>query len=81
MLKDAVLSDVLKSGRLVNAVRKYHPWVDQLTVNKNRCCSKHVDRNAGTSLIAFFGSFTGGGLFVEEEDGVKHLQGNGIWFE
>ena len=27
MLKEAVLSDVVKSGRLVNAVRKYHPWV------------------------------------------------------
>ena len=62
MLKDAVLSDVVKSGRLCNAVRKYHPWVEQLTLNKNLCCSRHVDRNEGTSLIAFFGDFTGGGL-------------------
>ena len=54
MLKDAVLSDVVKSGRLVNAVRKYHPWVEQLTLNKNRCCSRHTDRNEGNSLIAFF---------------------------
>ena len=43
MLKDAVLSDVVKSGRLVNAVRKYHPWVEQLTLNKNLCCSRHTD--------------------------------------
>ena len=34
MLKDAVLSDVVKSGRLVNAVKKHHPWVEQLTLNK-----------------------------------------------
>ena len=81
MLKDAVLSDVVKSGRLVNAVRKFHPWVEQLTLNKNLCCSRHTDRNEGTSLIAFFGDFTGGGLFVEEPDGVKHLQGKGIWHE
>ena len=81
MLKDAVMSDVVKSGRLVNAVRKYHPWVEQLTLNKNLCCTRHTDRNEGTSLIAFFGDFTGGGLFVEEPDGVKHLQGKGIWFE
>ena len=60
MLKDAVLSDVVKSGRLVNAVRKYHPWVEQLTLNKNLCCSRHTDRNEGNSLIAFFGDFQGG---------------------
>ena len=81
MLKDAVMSDVVKSGHLFNNVRKYHPWVEQLTLNKNLCCTRHTDRNEGTSLIAFFGDFTGGGLFVEEPDGVKHLQGKGIWFE
>ena len=81
MLKDAVMSDVVKSGHLFNNVRKHHPWVEQLTLNKNLCCTRHTDRNEGTSLIAFFGDFTGGGLFVEEPDGVKHLQGKGIWFE
>ena len=81
MLKDAVLSDVVKSGRLVNAVRKYHPWVEQLTLNKNLCCSRHTDRNEGNSLIAFFGDFEGGGLYVEEPDGVKYLGGKGIWHE
>ena len=64
MLKDAVLSDVVKSGRLVNAVRKFHPWVEQLTLNRNLCCTRHTDRNEGTSLIAFFGDFTGGCLFL-----------------
>ena len=81
MLKEAVLSDVVKSGHLFNNVRKHHPRVEQLTLNKNLCCTRHTDRNEGTSLIAFFGDFTGGGLFVEEPDGVKHLQGKGIWFE
>ena len=81
MLKDAVLSDVVKSGRLVNAVRKYHPWVEQLTLNKNLCCSRHTDRNEGNSLICFLGDFQGSGLYVEEPDGVKYLGGKGIWHE
>jgi hypothetical protein len=81
MLKDAVLSDSLKKGRLFNAVSKFHPWVEQLTLNKNLCCTRHTDKNEGTSLIAFFGDFTGGGLFVEESEGVRHLTGKGIWHE
>ena len=41
--------------------------MEQLTLNKNLLCTKHTDRNEGTSLICFLGDFSGGGgLFVEE---------------
>ena len=81
MLKDAVLSDVVKSGRIMNCVRKHHPWVEQLTLNKNLCCSRHTDRNEGNSLICFLGDFEGGGLYVEEPEGVQHLAEKGVWYE
>ena len=47
-----VLSDVVKKGKIFDAVKKYHPWVEQLTLNKNLECTRHTDRNEGTSLLS-----------------------------
>ena len=58
---------------MFDAIVKHHPWVEQLTLNKNLKCTRHVDRNEGESLIAFFGDFTGGGLFVETPEGLEHV--------
>ena len=84
MLKEPVMSDVVKSGKLFNAVKKQLPWCEQLTLNRNLCCTKHTDRNEGNSYIAFFGTFDhqlGGGLQVYEEAGTQLLRGKGVWFE
>ena len=61
-LDKPVLSEVKKKGKLFNAVVKHQPWVQQLTLNKNLKCARHVDRNKGLSLFAMFGDFSGGGL-------------------
>ena len=84
MLKEPVMSDGVKSGKLFSAVKKHLPWVEQLTLNRNLCCTKHTDRNEGSSYIAFFGTFDhqlGGGLQVYEEAGTQLLRGKGVWFE
>ena len=81
-LVDKINSDVVKAGPLFHEVRRHHPWVEQLTLNKNLLCTKHTDRNEGTSLICFLGDFSGGGgLFVEEPDGVKHFREKNTWYE
>ena len=80
-LDKPVLSQVMKKGKLFNAVVKYQPWVQQLTLNKNLKCARHVDRNNGISLFAMFGDFEGGGLFVETPEGVEHFTQKGVWFE
>ena len=66
---------------MFDAVVKHQPWVEQLTLNKNLKCTRHTDRNDGESLIAFFGEFTGGGLFVETPEGTEHLKEKGIWYQ
>ena len=53
VLKKKIKSDIQREGPLIDAVRKHHPWVEQLTLNKNLKCTKHKDRNEGNSLIAF----------------------------
>ncbi len=64
-LKNKVLSDVVRDGAIFDLVKEEHPWVEQLTLNKNLMCSRHLDRNEGESLIAFFDDYPeGGGLFV-----------------
>ena len=76
-LKERVLSAVVRAGPIFQEVQKNHPWVEQLTLNKNLVCSRHVDRTEGTSLIGFMGDFDGGGgLFVETPDGVEHFTKN-----
>ncbi len=50
-LKEKVLSEVVREGAIVDEVKKHHPWVEQLTLNKNLVCTPHRDRNEGTSLI------------------------------
>ena len=56
--------------------------MEQLTLNRNLQCTRHVDRNEGTSLICFLGDFAGGGgLFVEEPEGVVHFRDKYIWYE
>ena len=80
-LDKPVLSEVKKKGKLFNAVVKHQPWVQQLTLNKNLKCARHVDRNKGLSLFAMFGDFTGGGLFVETPEGIQHFTQKGVWFE
>ena len=81
ILKKKIKSDIAKEGPLFDAVVKHHPWVEQLTLNKNLKCTRHVDRNEGESLIAFFGDFTGGGLFVETPEGLKHFTEKGVWYQ
>ena len=84
MLKEAVLSDVVKSGKIFSLVKKELPWVEQLTLNKNLVCTKHTDRNEGNSYIMFLGDFDhqlGGGLTVYEQSGTQLLCGKGVWFE
>ena len=81
VLKKKILSDIRKEGPLFDAVVKHQPWVEQLTLNKNLKCTRHTDRNDGESLIAFFGDFTGGGLFVETPEGTEHLKEKGIWYQ
>jgi len=45
-----------------------------ITINKNVKALPHRDRNnSGTSLIIGFGDYTGGGLYVEENDGLYIL--------
>ena len=81
-LKEKVLSDVVRDGPIFEEVKKHHPWVEQLTLNKNLLCTPHKDRNEGTSLICFLGDFSGGGgLFVEEPDGTKHFTEKYVWYE
>ena len=80
-LKEKVMSDVVKKGKIFDLVTTQFPWAEQLTLNRNTLCTRHTDRNEGNSMIAFFGDFEGGGLFVETPDGVRHLQGTGIWHE
>ena len=53
VLKNRIKSDIKKEGELFDAVVKHHPWVEQLTLNKNLQCTRHIDRNEGESLIAF----------------------------
>ena len=81
VLKKKIKSDIKKEGELFDAVVKHHPWVEQLTLNKNLKCTRHTDRNEGESLIAFFGDFTGGGLFVETPEGTEHLTEKGVWYQ
>ena len=80
-LKEKVLSDVVRSGPIFDEVRaQLGDWVEQLTLNKNLKCSRHVDRNEGESSIVFFGDYPeGGGLFVETPVGVRHLQQKEVW--
>ena len=80
-LDKPILSNVKKKGPLFRAVTKHQPWVQQITTNKNLKCARHVDRNKGISYFAMFGDFTGGGLFVETPDGVKHLTEKRVWYE
>ena len=81
-LKERVMSDVVRQGPIFAEVKKHHPWVEQLTLNRNLQCTRHIDRNEGTSLICFLGDFAGGGgLFVEEPDGVVHFRDKYIWYE
>ena len=49
VLKQKILSDIMKTGPLFDAVVKHHPWVEQLTLDKNLKCTRHTDRNAGES--------------------------------
>ena len=45
-------------------------------------CTRHVDRNEGTSLICFLGDFEGGGgLFVETPEGTVHFTEKYTWYE
>ena len=80
-LKTKIKSDIKKDGPLFDLVTQKHPWVEQLTLNKNLKCTRHVDRNEGESLIAFFGDFTGGGLFVETPEGLRHFTEKGVWYQ
>ena len=80
-LKEKVLSDVVREGAIFEEVKKHHPWVEQLTLNKNLLCTRHVDRNEGTSLICILGDFEGGGLFVEQPDGLQHFREKYVWYE
>ena len=81
-LKERVLSDVVREGPIFQEVVKHHPWVEQLTLNKHLLCTRHVDRNEGTSLICFLGDFEGGGgRFVDEPDGTKHFREKNTWYE
>ena len=59
-LVDKINSDVVRTGPIFKEVRRHHPWVEQLTLNKNLLCTRHTDRNEGTSLICFLGVFFGG---------------------
>ena len=81
VLANKIKSDIAREGPLFDAVQKYHPWVEQLTLNKNLQCTRHTDRNDGDSLIAFFGDFEGGGLFVETLEGVQHFTEKGVWYQ
>ena len=81
-LKEKILSDVVREGAIFDEVKKHHPWVEQLTLNKNLLCTPHKDRNEGTSLICFLGDFEGGGgLFVEEPEGLRHCTDKYTWYE
>ena len=62
VLKKKIKSDIAWEGPLFDAVQNYHPWVEQLTLNKNLQCTRHTDRNDGDSLIAFFGDLRRGGF-------------------
>ena len=81
LLKEKVLSDVTRKGKIFDIVKAQHPWVEQLTLNKNTMCTRHTDRNEGNSVIAFFGDFENGGLFIEEPDGLRHVQEKNVWHE
>ena len=35
----------------------------------------------GLTFFGMFGDFTGGGLFVETPEGVRHLTERGVWHE
>jgi hypothetical protein len=80
-LVEPVLSEVKKKGPLFRAVTKHQQWIQQITLNKNLKCARHVDRNKGVSYFAMFGDFTGGGLFVETPEGVNHLTEKRVWYE
>ena len=81
LLKEKVLSDVVKKGKIFDLVQAQLPWVEQVTLNKNTLCTRHTDRNEGNSCIAFFGDFEGGGLFVETPEGIRHLQDKEVFHE
>ena len=80
-LKEKVLSDVVRKGKIFDLVQAQFPWCEQLTLNKNTLCTKHTDRNEGHSWICLLGDFEGGGLFVETPEGVRHLQEKEVWHE
>jgi len=67
-LKEAVLSDVVRSGEVFEAVRPSLPNFPftMVALNKNIACEPHRDRNGGPSAIVYFGRGTGGALHFED---------------
>ena len=66
-LSEAVLSNTLSSGPIVDLCREWlGGHVGRVTLNKDVTCAPHRDgRNGGPSQILFFGDYTGGALVLE----------------
>ena len=77
-LRKGILSNTLRSGPILDQVRAMlGDDVKYVCLNKNLQVKMHVDkRNQGQSYVAYFGSFSGGALCLD--DG-RRFEARGQW--